>query len=90
MYFGESQYPINIVPSVLPPEAVLEVIKMSARFDTYRNVFMEIFYNDQGQCAACCNHPVEEGVLESPFFNTPREAFDSLKATLDRLYYDLK
>lgn len=63
---------------------------MSARFETYRGVFMEISYIEQGGCVACCNDPIEEGVIESKVFFTPREAFDDLKKTLDRIYYDLK
>lgn len=63
---------------------------MSARFEEYRGVLMEISYMEQGGCVACCDDPLEDGVLESPVCPTPREAFDLLRAMLDRIYCELK
>ena len=51
---------------------------------------MEISYLEEGGCIAICNDPIEPGFFVSRVCATPREAFDDLKNTLDRVYYDLK
>lgn len=63
---------------------------MSARYETYREIIMEIIYTEEGEYLASCKDPMEDGVLESPVCSSPREAFDLLRAMLDRIYYEFK
>lgn len=63
---------------------------MAQNVTTYRGVHLVLLYNEVGQCQAYCNDPIDMDMIETEYFDTPEEAIESLKKSLDTLYFSLK